>query len=76
MAHNNRGTTLNNLKRPKEALASFHRAIELEPDFAEAHNNRGNALLGLKRDADALASFEHAISQLPYNAHTTASNAL
>ena len=36
----NRGITLLELKRFKEALASFDRALKVRPDFAEAHCSR------------------------------------
>jgi protein O-GlcNAc transferase len=43
----------------------FSRAIEINPDVAEAYNNRGNALYGLKRLDEALASFDKAIALKP-----------
>ena len=36
-AHNNLGTTLQELGRLDEALASYKQAIALKPDYAEAH---------------------------------------
>jgi tetratricopeptide (TPR) repeat protein len=38
-------------------LASYDKAIELKPDYAEAFSNRGNALKDLKRREEALASY-------------------
>ena len=64
-AHNNRGNTLQRLKRNEEALASFDRALALEPRYVEAHNNRGNALQGLKRYEEALASYDRALALRP-----------
>jgi len=43
----NQGNALLDLDRAEEALASFDRAVTLQPDYAEAYNNRGNALLRL-----------------------------
>jgi hypothetical protein len=47
------------------ALASFDRAIALEPDYAEAHYGRGRVLLGLDKLDDALTSFDCAIALKP-----------
>ena len=67
-AHNNRGNALLDLKRPAEALASYHKAIALKRDYAEAHYNRGNALKDLERPAEALASYNRAIALKPDHA--------
>lgn len=48
-----------------EAIASCDRALELQPDFAEAHCHRGGALLKLGRYSDALASCLQATSLSP-----------
>ncbi len=40
-AHTNLGNIYSKLGRHPEALASYDRAIELKPDYAEALNNRG-----------------------------------
>ena len=39
MAYNNRGVALKDLGRLDEALASFNKAILLEPDFVDAYSN-------------------------------------
>jgi tetratricopeptide (TPR) repeat protein len=62
------GAALRRLGRPAEAVASFDRAIALEPACIEAHNNRGIALQVLKRPAEALASFERALALQPQSA--------
>jgi len=49
VALNNRGNTLNELKRFSEALADYERALTVRPDYAEALNNLGVALHALKR---------------------------
>ncbi len=61
-AHNNRGNTLQELKRFDEALESFERALEIRPDYAEAHNNRGNTLQKLGRFDEALEGYERAVA--------------
>jgi tetratricopeptide (TPR) repeat protein len=47
------------------ALALFTRAVEVQPDFAEAHNNRGVVLQELKRWDEALRSYERALQLSP-----------
>ncbi len=61
----NHGLALKHLGRLDEALASYDRAIGLEPDYVEAHNDRGIVLEALRRPADALASFERALALRP-----------
>ena len=77
-AHHSLGITLQHLKRPVDALASYDKAIALKPDFAEAHFNRGLGLADLKRSADALASYDKAIALKPdyVEAHNNRGNAL
>ena len=43
IAHNNRANALDELGRPKEALADYDRAVGLDPTFLQAHYNRGIA---------------------------------
>jgi len=45
--HNNLGAALSEQGRPAEALASFERALELWPEYAEAHKSR--AMVGCSR---------------------------
>jgi predicted O-linked N-acetylglucosamine transferase (SPINDLY family) len=47
--------------RYAEALASYDRALAVQPDHSEVLNNRGNALQELKRFDEALASYEKAL---------------
>ena len=55
----------NELKRYEQALASWDKAIALEPDYAEAYYNRGVALQALRRFDEALASWDKAIALAP-----------
>ena len=48
-----------------EILATAERAIELEPDLAEAHAARGAALAYAGRHAEATAAFERALTLNP-----------
>ena len=42
--HYNLGNLFKGQGKPAEAVACYHRALELKPDHAHAHNNLGNAL--------------------------------
>ena len=46
-------------------MASHTRALEINPDFAEAHNNLGNVLKDLKRLDEATASYRRALEIKP-----------
>ena len=59
------GIALADLRRPEEAVASFDRALELQPDYVEALVNRGNLLQELRRPEDALRSFSRAVELRP-----------
>jgi predicted O-linked N-acetylglucosamine transferase (SPINDLY family) len=61
----NQGNELEDLNRLDEALASYDRALSLNPDYARAHSNRGNVLQLLERFDDALASYDHALAIRP-----------
>ena len=60
-----RGNTLRELGRYDEAMASFDKAIALQPDYAEAHNNLGNILFNKQRYEEALVNFNTAIACSP-----------
>jgi hypothetical protein len=53
---------LHELKRPEEALASYDRALAVQPNYAAAHSNRGDTLKDLRRFSEALASYEKALA--------------
>ena len=53
----------------QEALQAYERAIQLDPNFAEAHDARGDALSSLERSQEALAAYEQAIQLDPNYAH-------
>ena len=40
IAYNNRGSAKANLKKYKEAIEDFDKAIEINPNFAEAYRGR------------------------------------
>ena len=60
MDYYNRGASLINHGRYEEALATFNKAIALDPSDAYAYYSRGAALGKLGRHKEALAAFEQA----------------
>jgi tetratricopeptide (TPR) repeat protein len=56
------GVLMVQTKRLERGLELMHRALNLQPNFAETHFNCGIALRELKRFEDALASFDKAIA--------------
>ena len=65
MAINNLGIVLEEVGKISDALASCERAIELDPNYAEAYNNRGSILEKLGRSEEAIASYQKALSIKP-----------
>ncbi len=65
IAHSNLGTALQRLGRSQDALASYDRALRLQPDYAEALNNRGIALRSLGRVEEAVACYDRALRLRP-----------
>jgi Flp pilus assembly protein TadD len=55
------------LGEPEEAMASYRRALDIDPDFAEAHNVIGVALARSGRREEALAHLEQAVRLAPDN---------
>ena len=53
-----------------EAVASFHKALAIKPDFAEAHYNHGLALRNQGKLDEAVASYRKALSLKPDIAET------
>jgi tetratricopeptide (TPR) repeat protein len=62
---NNKGSSLDNLGRPQEAVACYDRAIEMDPKFADAWFNKGVSLLALKKPAEAVACYDRALELKP-----------
>ena len=57
----NRGETLLELRRYEDALSAYNRAVELQPDYAEAWLGQGDALLALGKAEAALDAYDQAI---------------
>ena len=59
--HAEQGVKLNNQDRYEEAIQEFNKAIELDPNLAEAYSNRGDAYLNLGQLALAIQDYTEAI---------------
>jgi len=57
----NRGETLLELRRYEDALSAYNRAVELQPDYAQAWQGQGDALVGLDQPEAALEAYDQAI---------------
>jgi len=58
---NNRGVALYYRGALEASLEAFRRALELQPDYAEAHNNLGLVLSRLGREKEAVEAFQAAL---------------
>jgi len=65
VAYNNLGTVLTKQGKLDEAVASYKRALEIKPDYAEAHNNLGAALTEQGKLDEAVASYKRALEIKP-----------
>ena len=52
----------------EEAIASFDKALEIKPKFADVWNSKGDALRGLKKYEEAVTSYDKAIEADPKDA--------
>ncbi len=59
------GAAYAGLNNPDEAIASFRKALQIRPDYAEAHNSLGIALKDRGRLNEAIASFGQALQIKP-----------
>ena len=65
MAYNGQGSAKHYLKDYAGSLADYNKAIELDPECAEAYNNRGLAKKDLKDYSGAMADYNKAIELFP-----------
>lgn len=75
------GAALHELKRFREAVICYEKAIVIAPHMGEIHNNLGNSLIELGLFCDAVQSFTRAIatlssSPIPLAARATALQAI
>ena len=61
--HNNLALAYKETGRLAEALAHFHRAIEVKPDYAIAHKNIGS-MLGVRGEMDTAAHHQVTAARL------------
>jgi len=66
--HNILGAVNAGLDRPTDAIASYTKALQIKPDYADAHNNLGNAFSAVGRREEAIASYTKALQIKPDNA--------
>jgi tetratricopeptide (TPR) repeat protein len=59
------GTALLNQGRREDALKTFDKAVQLQPDDADLWTKLGNALVEVERPADAVLSFQQALKLNP-----------
>src|SRR5262249_35652120 len=67
--HTNIGLVLVGLGRLDEAVATYKKAIELQPNLYEAHYNLALALTNQEKHSDAIAELRIAIKLQPNNAN-------
>lgn len=63
------GNELMTLKKNEEALASYDKATEIDPNHISAWNNKGIALFRLKRFQDAIDCYDKALAINPDHAN-------
>ena len=66
--HSTLGVFLCEQGRLDEGMAQFQKALEIDPNFAEAHYNLGNALACLRRFDEAIDQFQQALKITPDDA--------
>ena len=76
--HNNMGEAYRAALRCQEAACSYRRAVEINPDFAQAHNSLGIVLQEQGEVDGAAASYRRAVEIKPAyaEAHSNLGNAL
>ena len=68
--HNNRGVELAEQGKFAEAIAAFHQAIEIYPQYENAYNNLGLAFGNQQQYVQAEDAFKHALAIDPRNFET------
>jgi len=53
------------MMQPNEAIKNYNKAIQIQPDYAEAYNNRGNILKDLVKPNEAIKNYNKAIQIKP-----------
>jgi tetratricopeptide (TPR) repeat protein len=78
IGHNNLGIALFKTGNVDEAMVHYQKALEINPDFAEAHNNLGNFLFQKGSVDEAIVHYQMALEINPdyAEAHYNLGNAL
>ena len=63
--YNNLGNALKELGKFDEAIASYHKALSIDPDYVKAYDNLGLAFLVLGRPEEGVASYNQALKLTP-----------
>ncbi|WP_157134595.1 O-linked N-acetylglucosamine transferase, SPINDLY family protein [Sphingomonas sp. PAMC 26605] len=74
--HNNHGNVLSRLRRYEDAAAAYRRAIQLQPEHAQAHYNLGMAMQAVEDHDNASRAFQRAIALQPDHADAHAAHAI
>lgn len=61
VAHNNMGRYLREKNQYEKAIASYNKAIEINPESSNTYSNRGKAFFDLGRVDEAISDFNRAI---------------
>lgn len=64
-AYDQHGDALVDVGRPREAIADYEHALELNPDSTQTHSSFGNALLAAGEPAKAIEHYRRAIELAP-----------
>jgi len=65
MQYFSEGNSLFEAGKIEEAIQSYNKAIELNPNLAEIHYNKGVALFNLKKYNEAIESYNRSIELAP-----------
>jgi tetratricopeptide (TPR) repeat protein len=65
VAHTHLGATLWKDGKAQEAIAQYHEALRIKPDYVEAHYNLGIALAGQENFPEAISQYSEAIRLAP-----------
>ena len=57
-----RGTAYEESERYEDAIASYKKAVAIEPEFARAYCSMGNAYVEIEQHANAIAAYEKAVA--------------
>ncbi len=68
VAYNNLGSVLLQKGKGNEAIAQYQKALEINPDYADAHYNLGNILCQKGRVDEAIAHYQKALQINPDDA--------